>query len=61
MIDNFVSKTVLVAGAGIAGLACSSRLIKAGFQVILMEASDHYGGRIKVLESNSWNSRNKIS
>ena len=50
-MDNLIHKTVLVAGAGIAGLACSSRLIDAGFKVILLEANHLYGGRIRPLNS----------
>lgn len=38
---------VTVIGAGIAGLAAASRLLKAGFQdVVILEASSRVGGRI---------------
>ena len=49
-----ISKTILVAGAGIAGLACATCLLEAGYKVILLEASPRYGGRIKSLDSNKW-------
>lgn len=43
--DN-TSKTVIVIGAGIAGLAAARRLQAAGFSVIVLEARDRIGGRI---------------
>jgi phytoene dehydrogenase-like protein len=38
---------VLVVGAGLAGLACAVELEKAGRRVLLLEASDGVGGRVR--------------
>jgi phytoene dehydrogenase-like protein len=38
---------VVVVGAGLAGLACARRLSSAGLQVIVLEASDAVGGRVR--------------
>ncbi|GAB4328652.1 MAG: FAD-dependent oxidoreductase [Flammeovirgaceae bacterium] len=46
------SKTVVVVGAGIAGLAAATRLKKYGFHVIVIEGRDRIGGRI--LTDKSW-------
>ena len=43
MADN---NTVLIIGAGIAGLAAASKLGEAGFSVKILEARDRVGGRI---------------
>ena len=40
---------VIVAGAGIAGLAAAERLGKAGLKVLVLEARDRIGGRILTL------------
>jgi monoamine oxidase len=40
---------VIIAGAGIAGLAAAERLGKAGLKVLLLEARDRVGGRILTL------------
>jgi monoamine oxidase len=40
---------VLVIGAGIAGLACGRALTQEGLDVVLLEARDHVGGRIRTL------------
>lgn len=45
-MDNLFTQ-VVIAGAGIAGLTCAKRLIDAGLKVILVEASNIYGGRIR--------------
>lgn len=37
---------VIVVGAGAAGLAAASRLVEAGFDVLVLEARDRIGGRI---------------
>lgn len=41
------SEPVIVVGAGLAGLACARRLVAAGRQVIVLEASDGIGGRVR--------------
>lgn len=41
------SKKVIVIGAGISGLAASKKLKEKGFEVVLLEASNKAGGRIK--------------
>lgn len=38
---------VVVVGAGLAGLACARRLTRLGLDVVLIEASDAVGGRVR--------------
>ena len=38
---------VVVLGSGIAGLTAANNLIKHGFDVTLVEAKEHIGGRIR--------------
>ncbi len=38
---------VVVVGAGLAGLACAQRLAGAGLEVVVLEASDVVGGRVR--------------
>jgi phytoene dehydrogenase-like protein len=38
---------VIVVGAGLAGLACAQRLSRAGVEVLVLEASDGVGGRVR--------------
>ncbi|MDN5805333.1 MAG: FAD-dependent oxidoreductase, partial [Microlunatus sp.] len=38
---------VVVVGAGLAGLACARRLFEAGREVVVLEASDAIGGRVR--------------
>src|ERR1700729_3657990 len=40
------SKKVIVAGAGITGLCCAYELMKAGQEVVVLEASGRYGGHV---------------
>ena len=44
-------KTVLVIGAGIAGLAAARKLKNNGFNVIVLEAQDKIGGRLRTNRS----------
>ena len=41
-----VSESVIVVGAGIAGLTAAYHLSKSGFDVTVLEASKHVGGRM---------------
>lgn len=41
---------ILVVGAGLAGLACAIRLHDAGRKVLVLEASDRVGGRVRTDE-----------
>ena len=44
---NSDEKRIIVIGAGLAGLACSYDLYKAGFNVLLLEARPRSGGRVR--------------
>ena len=41
------SAEVVIVGAGLAGLACAQRLARAGMDVLILEASDAVGGRVR--------------
>ena len=41
---------VIVVGAGVAGLACARRLVRAGLGVVVLEESDGVGGRVRTDE-----------
>ena len=41
------SAPVVVVGAGLAGLACAQRLVRAGVEVVVVEASAAVGGRVR--------------
>ena len=43
----------VIAGAGLAGLACAVRLTKAGIEVLLLEAARHAGGRCRSFHEKS--------
>jgi len=44
------ARSVIVIGAGAAGLAAAERLVSAGVETIVLEASDRAGGRVRHLE-----------
>ena len=35
--------TAIVIGAGLSGLSCAAELVKAGYNVIVLEVSGHHG------------------
>src|SRR5262245_53276977 len=46
-----LGKSVIVIGAGFAGLAAAHELISAGYQVTVLEARDRVGGRVVNIEN----------
>ena len=40
-------KTIVIIGAGISGLAAAEKLNSLGFKVIILEAQDKIGGRLR--------------
>jgi len=38
---------ILIIGAGLAGLTCAKHLIEAGQQVLVLEAAEQVGGRVR--------------
>ncbi|MDA3016341.1 MAG: FAD-dependent oxidoreductase, partial [Actinomycetota bacterium] len=38
---------VVIVGAGLAGLACATTLVRRGVDAIIIEASDAVGGRVR--------------
>ena len=49
--QNLAGKRVIIIGAGISGLVAASKLVKKGANVIILEAKDYVGGRIKTNRS----------
>ena len=50
MNSPFHTKTVCIIGAGVSGMTCGNLLKKKNFNVIILEASDTFGGRIRSLK-----------
>lgn len=42
--------TVIIIGAGVSGLCAADSLLEAGIEVVILEASDRAGGRVRTLE-----------
>ena len=45
-------KRILVIGAGLAGLSCAYELDRAGYNVMILEAKSHPGGRVRTYRDN---------
>lgn len=45
-----MTKTVLIVGAGVGGIATAARLAKAGYKVTVLEKTDRPGGRASTIE-----------
>ena len=43
---------ILVIGAGLAGLSCAYELDRAGYNVMILEAKSHPGGRVRTYRDN---------
>jgi len=45
-----MTKTALIVGAGVGGIATAARLAKAGYKVTVLEKTDRPGGRASTIE-----------
>lgn len=50
MTGSSIDADVVVVGAGLAGLACAGHLHRAGWRVLVLEAADVVGGRVRTDE-----------
>lgn len=46
-VRSQVAPPIVIVGAGLAGLACAQRLVAAGREVVVVEAGDAVGGRVR--------------
>ncbi len=49
-----MSAEVIIVGAGVAGLAAASELVKRGLDVVVLEARDRIGGRVCTRHDPAW-------
>ncbi len=49
--SNHPPKKIIIIGAGLAGLSAAKRLQNSNYQILVLEARNHIGGRIKTLKS----------
>lgn len=54
MSSNLLSKSAIIIGSGVAGLACAIRLACAGYQVKVFEANAYVGGKLSEFELNGY-------
>ncbi len=47
-------KKITIVGAGISGLTAAKLLNEAGFEVLILEASNHIGGRVNTVNKNGY-------
>lgn len=45
-----MEKRIIIIGAGAAGICAAEKLLESGFDPLIVEASDHPGGRVRALE-----------